>query len=169
MQEGEEYYITQKVQKEILANLSTAKPNMLVAPINVVSEYMYEELEGTQKLHIFFFKIILTKFLCGNSYAVSFTLHEHASTSMANLPQIGLLYRYPQPHAISRAKVEDGYLFSTTVAVETVVYIPPSVYGNVTQIEYTVNDIPDKVIASEPKSRFYKIFSKIKGLFKKLD
>lgn len=119
--QGEYYCLTKKLQDELNKTLSTIKGDMAVAPINLVNEYIYEEMEDSHKDHIFFFRIESITKILQYDFAVRYTLHEHASKRMVNIAQIGVLMALNEPAmTITQAKINDGYLFSTT-PLETII------------------------------------------------
>jgi len=112
--QGAEYYtLLEKLKENINSMLEEIKPNTIIEAVNVVNEYIYEKMESTKKLHIFFFKIQEIVKLSDWNYGVTYTLHEHGSTALSNMVQIGVLMSLKRPNTITQTKVEDGYLFST--------------------------------------------------------
>lgn len=112
--QGAEYYtLIEKLKEYIYDMIEQIKPNTITEAVNVVNEYIFDKMESTKKLHIFFFKIQEITKLSDWNYGVTYTLHEHASTSLSNIAQIGILMSLQRANSINQTKVEDGYLFST--------------------------------------------------------
>ena len=139
-QGGEYYILIDKLKKYINDMIEEIKPNTIIEAVNVVNEYIFNKIESTKELHIFFFKIQQITRLTDWNYVVTYTLHEHASTSLSNITQIGVLMSLQRANTINQTKVEDGYLFSTN-PLEDVINIYEEMEQNITVIKEVEGNI----------------------------
>jgi len=119
-QSSEYFKLSERLKDNINIMLQEIQPDVSTEAINLVNEYIYDKLESNKKLHIFYFKIQGITRLSDWNYIVEYTLHEHASTAMANITQIGTLMLLKRPNNITQTDITDGYLFSTNTLEDVI-------------------------------------------------
>jgi len=129
--QGEYFVLIFKLKEQLTEMLQQIKPNKPHEAINVMDEYEYNNIADKQNLYTFFFEIKQIIRLNDWNYAITYTLHEHATTAMLNTHEIGVLMSLKRPTIITQTKIKEGYLFSTEILEDVIDINDPLVTGNI--------------------------------------